>query len=249
MRIGAGQAEFAEALADPARPVPGLFTTCDTSARFSVYRNNSAVASVNALKEQFPTVAKLVGDEAFSGLARAFAREFPPRSPVLGDYGADFPGFAAKFIASWGAGADIPYLPDIARLDWARLRALRAAEAAPCPTSRLAELDAGRLAETRVALHPSLALVASDWPILAIIDAERAPVEDWRGETVLVLRPHADLICVACPPGAAALLRACLEHKLLGEAAQAATATDPDFDFGRALVELTEFGAIIALNQ
>ncbi len=66
-------------------------------------------------------------------------------------------------------------------------------------------------------------------------------MEDWRGETVLVLRPHADLICVACPPGAASLLRACLEHKLLGEAAQAATATDPDFDFGRTLVELTEY--------
>ncbi len=65
---GAGQ--FAEALADPARPVPGLFTPCDTSARFSVYRNNSAVAS-----DQRPEGA--VSDSRETRRRRGFFRPRP----------------------------------------------------------------------------------------------------------------------------------------------------------------------------
>ena len=150
-----GQSLFAAALADPALPPPDLFTPCDASARFAIYRNNSAVASINALKEQFPTVTKLVGDDAFQNLARAFVAKFPPRSPVLADYGAEFPGFVAEFLALHGVEA-VPYLPDMARLDWARLQSLRSAEAPPCTPARLAELDAGRLAETQ-GRPPSLA--------------------------------------------------------------------------------------------
>lgn len=137
----------------------------------------------------------------------------------------------------------------MARLDWARIKALRAEEAVPIETASLAALDAGRLAEAKIVLHPSLALVASDWPLLAICDADQAPVEDWRGETALVLRPQADLICLACPPGPAALLRAWLDGKTLGEAALAASAADETFDFGKTLVELTRLGAIVAFNQ
>ncbi len=240
---GAWQAQFAAALQNAALPAPEIFAPCNSSARFAVYRNNSAVAAIEALKEQFPTVLRLVGDEAFRGLARAYAQEHPPRSPVLGEYGGDFPRFIETFLAS--CENETPYLPDCARLDWARLVALRAPEAAPCPITRLAELDPGRLARQKILLHPSLALVASDWPILAISKAHEAPVEDFRGETALVLRPRAELAVLPCPPGAGAFLRACVEGRNLGEAAMAAGDAEENFDFGQTLVELTRIGAIV----
>lgn len=245
------QADFATALRDPDAPVPALFAPCDAESRFSVYRNNSAVALSGALKEQFPIVLQLVGDEAFGGLARAFARGFPPLSPVLGDYGAAFPDFLNTFLADIGAN-ETPFLPDVARLDWACLRALRAEEAESCGLDRLATLDLAGLGAVRAKTHSSLALVASNWPLLALRDPDGCAIDDWRGETILVLRPHAETRLVAVSPAVAAFLRACEEGVSLAEAAQAAEAVEPGFDFGQTLVGLTQAGAFvdfIAINR
>ena len=249
--IGAGswQKQFAAALANRALPAPALFAPCDAAARFAVYRNNSIIGAISALKEQFPSVALLVGDEAFADLARAHAQKHPPRSPVLGEYGAEFPDFVAEFLDQCDARAQTPYLPDVARLDWAKISAMRAEEATPCSPSRLSQLDNAKLVTTRVTLHPSLSVVVSDWPILAISRADGSPMEDWRGETVVVLRPHTELVCCALPPTAAAFLGACGEGETLGEAALAAAAQDENFDFGRTLVELTEIGAFVDFTQ
>jgi hypothetical protein len=89
-------------------------------------------------------------------------------------------------------------------------------------------------------------LVASQWPVLAISRAHETPVEDFCGETaVLVVRPDAELKLVACPPGPAAFLGACLAGNNFHAAADTAIQADENFDFGRALVELTRIGAIV----
>jgi uncharacterized protein (UPF0276 family) len=238
------QASFATALRAPDAPVPALFAPCDAEARFAVYRNNSAVAEIGALKEQFPTVLQLVGEDAFSGLARAFARKNTPRSPILGEFGAEFPEFVAEFLPEQGA-EETPYLADAARLDWACLRALRAEEAEPCDVTRLAALDPARIGEARARTHPALAVVASDWPLLALRDPEAAPIDDWRAETILVLRPQAEVRLTAISPGAAAFLHGCARGATLAEAAAAGAQADDHFDFGGTLVALTEAGAFV----
>jgi uncharacterized protein len=246
---GEQQAQFAAALQNPTLSAPSLFAQCDAAARFAVYRNNSIVGAISALKEQFRSVALLVGDEAFAEIARAYALNHPPRSPVLGEYGAAFPDFVLEFLDECDARAQTPYLSDVALLDWTKIKALRAEEATPCPSSRLSQLDPRALAGTTARLHPSLSLMVSDWPILAISRAHEAPVEDWRGETVLVLRPQAELVCATLPSGAAAFLRACMEGRTLGDAALAAAAQDKNFNFGQTLVELTEIGAFVDFIQ
>ncbi|WP_298354351.1 DUF692 family multinuclear iron-containing protein [Rhodoblastus sp.] len=239
------QRAFAAALQDPAATVPPLFAHCDAPARFAVYRNNSAVAAIEALKAQFPTVSRLVGDEAFRGAARAFAQETPPVSPILADYGREFPDFLARFLENQDV-TEVPYLPDVARLDWAVLQALRAPQTEPCPLARLAALDLAAIVVARVKLHPSLALVASDWPLLALRDPEGRKIADWRGATILVLRPDAESRLMALAPGAAAFLSACGGGATLGEAAEAGDSAEPGFDFGQTLVALTEAGAFAA---
>jgi uncharacterized protein len=236
------QSAFASALQDPAAPVPALFTPCDTAARFAVYRNNCAVAAIESLKAQFPTVPRLVGDEAFRGAARAFAQEFPPASPVLAEYGEEFPDFLAGLLERQGV-AEVPYLPDVARLDWAVLQVLHARETEPFSLARLAEFDAADIGAARIKLHPALRLVASDWPLLALRDAQGGAIDDWRGGTILVLRANAEADLIALAPGAAAFLSACGAGAPLGEAAAAGETADPAFDFGQALVVLTEAGA------
>jgi len=237
------QAAFAAALSNAETPPPSLFTPCDAAARFAVYRNNVAVAEIAALATQFPTVAQLVGDEAFAGLARAFAQKSPPRSPILAEYGAEFPKFVATFLDEHGDG-QTPHLPDIARLDWAILTALRAQEAEALPLPTLTHLDPARIGAARARLHPALAIVASDWPLLSLRHP-RGDVSDWRGQTILVLRPQDEIALIDLAPGAAAFLRACQAGATLAEAAEAGMAADPDFDFGQTLVALTGAGAFV----
>ncbi len=238
------QAAFAAALTDPETPVPPLFAPCDSVARFAVYRNNSAAAEIGALKEQFPTVLQIVGDDAFSGLARGFARQNPPRSPILADYGADFPEFVAAFLAE-SCVMETPYLPDAARLDWAVLNVLRAQEAEPCGLGRLAALDAERIGAVRPRLHPALTLIASDWPLLALRDPAGRAIADWRSENVLVLRPQAELTLTRLSLSDAAFLSACAGKATLAEAALAGETAESAFDFGQTLVALTRAGAFV----
>ncbi len=234
---------FAAALRDPALPVPEIFVPDDAQKRFAIYRNNSALACREALKEQFPTVRALVGDQAFEGLARLFSRQSPPGSPILGEYGAHF---AAYLDSLPEVGAQTPYLSDLARLDCACLAALRAQEAEPADLSALAGLDMGRIGDARGKLHPSLALIESDWPLLALRAAHEKPVEDWSGGAIFVLRPQAELILAPCPPDIKNFVQALLSGASF---AQAAEAVGPNFDFGGALVELTRFGAFTAFIQ
>ena len=65
-----------------------------------MYRNNVAVGLIGALEARFPVSRRIVGDDAFRAMARAFARARKPSSPVMIAYGWDFPEFAADFLAS-----------------------------------------------------------------------------------------------------------------------------------------------------
>ena len=75
MDLAATQDAFAAALLDPALPVPAGVTSARGKAdakRFAVYRNNVAVGLTRALASRFPVVERLVGEEFFAGMARAY---------------------------------------------------------------------------------------------------------------------------------------------------------------------------------
>ena len=70
------QRAFAPALQNPRRARPRRSSRPATLRRASPsIATIRAVAAIEALKAQFPTVLRLVGDEAFRGAARAFERE------------------------------------------------------------------------------------------------------------------------------------------------------------------------------
>src|SRR5882757_1139597 len=89
--------------------------TIPAAARLGVYRHHVFESLGTALAATFPTVQALVGPDFFRGLAHTFVGHALPSQPVLAEYGADF----AAFIAGYDAARDLPYLADVARLDWA----------------------------------------------------------------------------------------------------------------------------------
>src|SRR5208282_5370725 len=98
---------FAAALADPAASPPattrGRLGVPD-ARRFSVYRNNVAVGLIGSLEARYPVSRRIVGDDLFRAMARAFMSARKPRSPVMIAYGEDFPEFAAAYLAAHEPG-------------------------------------------------------------------------------------------------------------------------------------------------
>ena len=132
-----------------------------TAERLDVYRNTFASVLTNALHLSYPAVDRLVGAQFFEGAARIFITGHPPTTACLDDYGAGFPDFLADFAPA----ASLPYLPDVARLEWAVNRALHADAADPLDVARLAALPEPDRARVRFAPHPSVGLVRAQHPV------------------------------------------------------------------------------------
>ncbi len=247
------QAEFAAALRDPAIALPHGLVGPDREPaprRFAVYRNNVIVGMVNALRSSFPVVERIVGEDFFAAMARAYALAEPPRSPVLMDYGATF----ADFIAGFAPAASLPYLPDIAQIERAWREAYHAADAEPLTAEDFAAVGADEAAGLRLALHPSLRLLRSRFPAQTIwtmnaADGAVRPVDLAQAEDTLIVRPDAEVEVRRVPPGGAAFVAALAGGATLGEAAAQAAAEDARFDLAGNLSGLIAAGAITAITR
>ncbi len=249
-----GQRRFADAILDPAAAIPaGLACPpgTDRAERFAVYRNNVAVGLIEALRSTYPVVDRLVGREFFTAMARAHAFDRPPDSPVLLAYGANFPAFVAGF----GPAAGLPYLADVARLEWAWQEAYHAADADPMPVAALESLPKKRLPGLRLILHPSARLLRFASPALTIWRlhqeaAEPAPIElDGRPEQALILRPGTSVGAIALSPGAFAFLDGLRQNRSVALSVADALAAEPGLDVAELLAHLFEAGAFAGRDE
>lgn len=250
MNFATSQTAFADALLHTDRPVPDGITTArgeaDT-ARFAVYRNNVFVGLTRALALNFPVVSRLVGSDFFAAMARIYAQDRRPSSPLMMDYGGDFP----EFIADFPPAQALAYLPDIARIEIAWRKAYHAADAVPLALPDIAAVAPTSLRDLRLAPHPSATLIRSNYPAGSIWNAHQqemvTPLADWQPETVLVLRPQMSVEVHVLPAEDAVFAAALFSAETLAEAAHAALSAHPDFDFGTALTGLISLGAFSPL--
>jgi hypothetical protein len=249
MRATVTQQQFAAALLEPCATPAGITTARGTPdpARFAVYRNNVIAGLGKALEQKFPVAARLVGDEFFRGMARAFIAGNRPRSALLAEYGDALPAF----IEGFEAAISVPYLADVARIETAWTRAYHAEDAAPIGVDALAGIANEALPAARLIRHPSAALIRSAYPAGSIWAAHHRdvlePVRHARAETILVIRPDADVTVHVLPPEDAVFTEALFDGASLGAAATQALAIDAAFDLGTALVGLIGLGAFIAI--
>lgn len=246
------QDAFVRALLDTELPppneleIPGGFAP---ERRFAVYRNNVCVGLVDALAERFPICVQLVGDEFFRAMAQCYVRAFPPRSPMLFEYGDEF----ATFVSEFEPARELPYLPDVARLEYAVGAAYHAADAAPLPLDLIRALPLDRLEGATAALHPSTHVIASKHPIVSIwrwhnSDEKMRPLELGRGEEALVVRPDLAISVSTLPSGGSAFVDALRSGGTFGKAVNAATGVAADFNLIDCLRELLLTGAFVAVS-
>ena len=248
------QSEFAAALLDSSSPIPSGLKTwngSDPNRRFAVYRNNVVVSLVDALADGFPVTLELVGDEFFRAMARLFAISSPPRSPMLFEYGDEFPAFIEQFEPA----SALPYLSDVARLEYARTQAMHAADAVPIELAAFQSLlaDPATLPMLRVELHPSHRLIRFRHGAVSLWAAHQGEADlaavDWSvAEDALIARPALDVEIRRLPAGGWAFLRALGDSGSLAEAIAAATADSPEFDLVSSLGILVHSGIVMATS-
>lgn len=248
------QSEFATALLDPVRAPPADVTSHTSptpTRRFNVYRNNVLVSLTDLLAAYFPVVSRLVGEEFFRSMAHAYIRADPPRSPVLSRYGGNFPAFISRYKPV----RDLPYLADVAGLEWLQQRAYHSADRLPLAAADLERIPSQHAAHIVFRLHPSAAVMASPYPFLSIWrtnthDAEVVTISlDAGAEAALVLRADLDVKIIPLSNGMQAFVRALRARAPLGEAARYALARDESFDFRFAFAGLLDAGAFAAFEE
>ena len=139
---------------------------------FAVYRNTVMKGCIDALQANYPSIARLVGEEWFRAAAALYARSNLPRHPTLADYGADFVGFLAAFAPA----ADLPYLPGVARLDRFWTESHTARDEPPLDAAAVARLAPDELARTVLRPHASARWAWFDaQPIVTIWRRNRYP--------------------------------------------------------------------------
>ncbi|MGA8262771.1 MAG: hypothetical protein WB783_21415, partial [Arenicellales bacterium] len=179
----------------------------------------------------------------------AYIDAHPPRQPVLLLYGETF----GDFLDAFPSAAGVPYLGDVARLEWARMKALHAGDAEPAGIGRLAAAPESALLSTTLALHPSLSLIGSRWPVVSLWSAGVAPdsageVDMSRPERAAILRPGLHVEVRTLPPGDSVFLAALERGVCLGSAAQQAMDEVEDFDLATALELIFRIGAVVDVN-
>ena len=231
------QRRFLRALKEDAGALDGVVV--DAARRLAVHKTTIEGGLFNTLANGFPALRRVVGGPVFVSLVSEFVATAPPRHPVLSTYGRGFPAF----VATQPIAASLPYLQDLARVEWARQDSYLAADAALLDPGRLNTADPDGLSRLALRLHPATRVITSPFPVHTIWSLNQADVDDKDiptvdmtvAEHVIVTRPHGEVVTRAISLADAALVKAVLGGASLGAAVEGAFAVAPDFNVTQAL--------------
>ena len=240
-------AAFASALINPDRETTGIVLGPNGKLvvkRYNVYRNNVTVGLIEALAAIYPAVLRITGVEFFRTMARAHIRATPPSSPLLFEYGREFPAFIERYEYA----RSMPWLADAARIERAWLDAYHAADAEPLSRAAVAVVPREQLADLVFEVHPATRIVCSRFAALTIFAANRssepvARIDASSPEDTLITRPALDVVVRHLPLGGAVFLTELILGRSLGEAAASALAASPAFDLARSIAGMLQAGA------
>jgi hypothetical protein len=129
--------------------------------RVDVYAHMYCARLVGGLLEDFPEVAAALGHDRFDEVAHAYLARHPSEHPSLRWAGRALAGFLAELAPD----AVPAFVPDLARLEWARVTVFDAPDAAVLALERLRALPAERWPAFPLATVPALEALELAWPV------------------------------------------------------------------------------------
>lgn len=220
--------------------------------RLAVYHNNVFGGLTQTLRLTYPAIHVLVGEGFFRQMAGDYIHAYPSTSGDLTYFGRDFPAFLAGYVPV----AELPYLSDMARLEWLCHTSYHAADHAPLALERLAHLPPERYDGLRFKLHPACRLLSSNYPlhhIWRICQTENDGVEtvDLAAGGVDLLVQRSGLRVVPRPLGRSefALLEAFFLGRRFPEACAAAQEAEPGFNLSDSLQRFVAQAIVVDFTE
>jgi len=245
------QHRFAAAVLAPQRTaaIAAELRAPDVARRMAVYHGNLRGSWHKALACAYPVIGQLVGAEFLAALAAEYGAVYPSGDGDLNGFGEWF----GDFLATFPHVADMPYLPDMARLEWLLHRAHGAPDAPALDTTAFAALSPAQFAAARVPLHPAASPFASRWAVVPLWLAHQSDSSaDFPDIDVpshgLVCRPRWRAMVERETAAGHAALALLAEGETIAAAFAAAYRLDEDFDGGAALRRWLACGALTGLH-
>lgn len=214
---------------------------------FSAHQNAAAIELMRVMVGTFPTIARMLGEDAFLEVAAQFVAQHAPTAPASIFYGDRFP----DFLRRTGSSASAAYVADIAAIDAACATARGTADHIAVPYTDCDNLRGDHSA--RVILHPSVVLLQSPFPAVTgwFVNQPRGDrwVRRWGPEDALIACTRLDAEVWRLPAGGFACLSALKAGASLENAARAGTDADTAFDLTEALAILTASNAVTRVER
>lgn len=189
--------------------------------RVDVYASMFLWRQVDALREDFPRLADLLGEEVFVEACRAYVKTVPSTDPDLGVRGQKFPAFLRErpeLLPRSDAA-------DLAQLEWTRAEVFYEANATPVEAAALASLGGDELVSARLAMLPSLRCLTLSFDVApvwrALESGTQPPAQSRKMSAVAVWRPEFDVVHGELEADEAQALAALLSGATVGEALEA----------------------------
>ena len=226
------------------RPLSQQADTEPADAGLGIYQNNYRTTHSAALNDTFSSVRSLVGDRYFRQLAFGYMAAFHSCSGDLNEYGKNFAEYLQLNLERYPGAEQLPYLVDVAQLDWARQRALFHCESAPSEV-----LDASAI----IGLHPACSLIHSRYPLFAIWQIAQGmdrQIEWDSGPESLAISRSRDGVQVTLLTPAEVLLFQLTEQQLELERVLMRVVTEfPDTNIKTLFAKLNQLGIVASLGR
>lgn len=217
-----------------------------------IYRNNYFLSLTQALKDTHPVVNKLVGDGFFNYAANHYIRQYPSVSGNLHNFGNRF----GNFLKTFDPAADLPYLVDIAKLDWACHLAFHATDTLFIDQQKLAQIPTEQYAGLRFSIAASVTLLQSEHPVFSIwqFSNRENNTDETRvnpnasGECVLIHRPVLEVAVAPISAAEFAFLHSLADEQSLGFAIEQAVDENNEFDLNAVLSHFLGHGVLTDIH-
>ena len=224
--------------------VDGIYvqTICEVglsgARRLGIYQHSIANGLRDALASVFEVVEKLVGSEYFAHVVENYVRTHPSTSGNVHDFGKTFPDYLETFP---GLEA-LPYLPDVARLEWAYHAAFHSPVGSMLNIDKLSQVAESKYDELNFLLSPACYLLHSNYPVLHIwqvnqenYDGDDSVNLDEGGVDIAVAREGKQIVFHSLKPADLVLLKELSSGKTFNVSCETALKLDPDCDVSQVL--------------
>lgn len=188
-------------------------------ARLGIYRHAYGARLIEALRDHYPVLHQVLGDEDFEVLGAAFVRAHPSVHRSIRWYGRE----VAAFLGTELPFTEQPILAEIAAFEWCLGEAFDSADVDVLRRAALESVDPADWAALKLRFHPSVHRIAFEWNTAAVwkaVSAEEAPPAPERsGEAVewLIWRRDLENYFRSLDPVEVTALDAALEGRSFGE--------------------------------